>query len=234
MGKWDEFYTEATDTTPTEPVAAIDEVAPLDTEGMWRFCQRLSGKQEGVETTKSIVTYQTYDAATRPEDLPDPACERIFSLENAIADLSYDPLNPGLALLTLTFPSYADSDLRLFWARFTRFRQKETGSEEVKEHYIPVFLIHLFERDASSSRESAPETYVEANLVNPILCYLTRQLPADASTEQLNDNGEVIGGNVVKCLFSMSLVQFEEKRDVGFEETDTDEVMLQAEQNDTE
>ena len=100
------------------------------------------------------------------------------------------------------------------WARLQKWKR------EIAE--TPIFLIHLLERGSVSSKTDTPDTLVECNILNPILFYLTREIPTQPAEEITLENGEIIGGNIIRLLLDMSLVTFE------ISETDTREIKAEV------
>lgn len=215
MGNWNQYLDENAAASPSEPPKQTftedkpveDERIALSLEDMRAFCARLSGKNEQ-GLSRAIVSYQSYDSGFLGEKTTDAHADQIYTCLKATAELSFDALNPGLALLTVTFPTYDDPELRLFWARLQKWQRRESGQEVVDADKVPIFLIHLFERDSISVRQDVEENILEANIVNPLLCYLTRELPTLPAVDMTNEKGETIGGNVIKMLCNMDFVTF--------------------------
>lgn len=191
--------------TPKEVAAEEPEVLTL--AKIREFCGRLSGK-DGQGVSKAVISYQAYDSGFSMDTTNDKNAEIIYNCSKAYAELSFDALNPDLVLLSITFPSYDDPELRLFWARLQKWVRRNSGAEQITDDTVPVFYIHLFERGSVSARTDVQENILEAGIVNPLICYLTRELPAVPAAETTNKNGEVMGGNVVKMLCNMQFVTF--------------------------
>lgn len=199
-----------------------DERIALTVEAVRDFCERLSGKDDQ-GLSKSIVTYQSYDSGFNMEETTDKNADIIYNCSKASAELSFDALNPGLALLTITFPTYDDPELRLLWARLQKWRKRDSGQEQVADDVVPIFLIHLFERNSISVKTDVIENILEANIVNPLICYLTRETPTIPAADIINEKGEVMGGNVIKMLCNMEFITFSLTTDV-----DTSDIKAEA------
>ncbi len=180
---------------------------PLTLEDVRVFCERLSGKDDAGQS-KAILTYQTYDTPAGGGKPADKNADIIYNCTKAHVELSFDALNPELALLTVTFPTYDDPELRLMWARIGKWRRRDSGVEPFSCDQIPIFLIHLFERNGIGVRTDVKETILEADIVNPLICYLTRETPTAAAVDTTNEKGETIGGNVIKMLCNMNFITF--------------------------
>ncbi len=241
MKDWSKYLTEdiPEENTSIQQTEVLIEEAPFDKESPMTtqipddrmalslgdardFCERLSGRDEQ-GLSKSIITYQCYDSGFTPDETTDKNADVIYNCTKASAELSFDALNPTLALLTITFPTYDDPELRLFWARLQKWRRRDSGQETVSENAVPVFLVHLFERNSISVKTDIKETILEANIINPLICFLTRENPTMPASEFTNEKGEVMGGNVVKMLCNMEFVTFSILEDV-----DTSDIKAEA------
>lgn len=204
---------EILETTSEHPVQIEDDRIALSVDSMRDFCERLSGKDtQGL--SKSVISYQTYDSGISQEVTTDKNAEIIYNCTKASIDLSFDALNPGLLLLTLTFPTHDDPELRLFWARLQKWRRRDSGQEVLDENTVPIFLIHLFERNSIDAKTDIKENILEANILNPLICYLTRETPTSPAIDHTNEKGETMGGNVIKMLCNMEFVTFSLIEDV--------------------
>ena len=169
----------------------------LDDTQICNFCKRFSGFDASGKNS-SIVSYQCYNYN---ENNPDPKQEVIYQASRARVEFSYDALQPEFATLDLVFPSYDDQELRLMWARLQKWRREIADT--------PVFLIHLLERDSVSLQTAENDDLIECNILNPIIYYLTRELPTIPAEDVINEKGEVMGGNIIRMLIDMRLVTFE-------------------------
>lgn len=194
-----------------------DERIPLRIEDVRAFCERLSGKNEQ-GLSKAIISYQSYDSGFSEEETTDKNADKIYTCAKASVELAFDALNPGLLLVTLTFPTHDDPELRLFWARLQKWNRRESGQENVEADKVPIFLLHLFERDSISVRQDVTENILEANIINPIICYLTREIPSMPAVDTTNEKGETMGGNVIKMLCNMEFITFSLMEDVDTSE----------------
>ena len=176
------------------------------------FCSRLSGILPS-EQSKAIISYQSYKMNENEEYSAE--ADNVYQLMPKKVVLSYDVLHPDLATLSICFGSHTDPALRIFWRRLNNFYEEQSKNLANEEFDIPVFMINLLERESIGgihSEEVNPDIY-EVNIINPLICYLTRELPTDrAIKEYLGD--EEVGGNVVKMLISLDTVNFIKRNDI--------------------
>jgi hypothetical protein len=171
----------------------------LTPEDVHEFMEHFSGKDaEG--NSRSVVSYQCYNAEEAGKSLADRDIP-IFTLQKPYVQISYDELNPQLALMDLVFPSYDDQELRILWARMQKWR-RETAE-------TPVFFFHLLERATVSTDSAKNDVLVEANIMNPVIFTLTRELPTTQAVDAPDMDGVLAGGNVIRMMLNMSLVSFE-------------------------
>ena len=226
MEDWSKFYDAKDNDTDVDTDTNInespepefpDERIPLTVESVREFCDRLSGTDEQ-GLPKAIMSYQAYNSGFTPEETTDKNADIIYQCQKANVDLSFDALNPTLIMLTITFPSYDEPELRLLWARLQKWR-KAMSKDDINGTTVPVFLIHLLERDSITSKtnvvdeaaatEAETVNILEANIINPLVCYITRENPTMPASEITNDKGEVMGGNVLKMLCNMEFITFD-------------------------
>ena len=201
--------------TPERSTISISEEPvneELTPEIIKDFCTRLSGILPS-EQSKAIISYQSYKM-NENEEYSDDA-DNIYQLMPKKVILSYDVLHPDLATLSIYFGSHTDPTLRIFWRRLNNFFEEQSKNLSNEEFDIPVFMINLLERESIGgihSEEVNPNLY-EVNIINPLICYLTRELPTDRAIKEFLGDEEV-GGNVVKMLFSLDTVNFIKRNDI--------------------
>jgi hypothetical protein len=210
-GKFDEFFYADQGESPQAPEAGIQETGTpegvpddgvertLTVEDIHEFTARFSGK-DGDGRSCAVASYQCYNLEALDADGRIKGDTPIFNLTKPYVQFSFDELNPQFALLDFIFPSYDDQELRIFWARLQKWR-RETAE-------TPVFFIHLLERASVSMDTRENDVLLEANILNPVLFTLTRELPTTKAADDLVD-GELTGGNIVRMMLDMSLVTFE-------------------------
>ena len=201
--------------TPERSTISISEEPvneELTPEIIKDFCTRLSGILPS-EQSKAIISYQSYKM-NENEEYSDDA-DNIYQLMPKKVILSYDILHPDLATLSIYFGSHTDPTLRIFWRRLNNFFEEQSKNLSNEEFDIPVFMINLLERESIGgihSEEVNPNLY-EVNIINPLICYLTRELPTDRAIKEFLGDEEV-GGNVVKMLISLDTVNFIKRNDI--------------------
>jgi hypothetical protein len=212
------------ETEKTENVFGIsEEVTMLDETGLGRFTGALSGRNENGES-KVQVSYQSY-ALEEPEDSPDKT--RIYTVSNAACELSIDKKNPGFFVLDIIFQSYNDPELKLLWARLQR--HKANIAKDPAKTWI--FYINLLEKASVSVRTEERDVLVMGNVFNPLIYYLTREVPNQVIEEdqerRITEKDELTGtrktvdiqgGNIIRMLIADNLVQFQIRSDVDTQE----------------
>ena len=175
------------------------------------FCDRLSGFNE-IDETKAAITYQSYNI--NPQDVnQNTTNDIVYNLNNAVAEIAYDELHPDLAVLSIKFKSFDDPELRLFWSRIQKWRTSLSKPQDNDE--IPVFVITLIEKDSVNSvKDKEHYTILSANIVNPLICYITREIPTISAENIINERDEIMGGNVIKMLLATDFLTFEVRDDI--------------------
>lgn len=175
------------------------------------FCDRLSGFNE-IDETKAAITYQSYNI--NPQDVnQNTTNDIVYNLNNAVVEIAYDELHPDLAVLSIKFKSFDDPELRLFWSRIQKWRTSLSKPQDNDE--IPVFVITLIEKDSVNSvKDKEHYTILSANIVNPLICYITREIPTISAENIINERDEIMGGNVIKMLLATDFLTFEVRDDI--------------------
>ncbi len=150
-----------------------------------RFCGDLSGNDVS-------VSYRSYDYD--PEEEKDiDEMSAIKDIEGAVTNISYDTLNPSVMLLDIIFKEAGANDIKLMYASLNSWR----GRMSREGNLVPIFQIHIENDDVSLT------------LVNPLIWYLTRQTPVSYAKDEADENGNIIGGNIIRLLVNMELATFE-------------------------
>ena len=88
-------------------------------------------------------------------------------------------------------------------------------SKPLEEDVIPIFVVNLVENESTNClREKESYTILSANIVNPLLCYITREVPTMVAENIKNERDEVVGGNVIKMLIATDFLTFELRDDI--------------------
>lgn len=229
MENWDKYFNQANpendevagetqanietsnDTQEINEIDVNDNRLNLSVRDYKEFCNKLSGLNE-VEEAKSSITYQVY-TVNPITNTPDEDSETIYGLHNAIVQISFDELHPELAVVSIRFKSFDDPELRMFWARIQKWRNMQ--SKPLEKDAIPIFVVNLVENESTNClREKENYTILSANIVNPLLCYITREVPTMVTENIKNERDEVVGGNVIKMLVATDFLTFELRDDI--------------------
>ncbi len=163
------------------------------------FTNRLSGiDNEGI--SKSMVSYQCYEEGDY--DNPQNAIRSLSS--NVRIQIAINKKYPDLILIDFCFQSPDNTEIKLFWLRIQDFIKKQ--AEQSDKNWI--FYINILERAGITYQTQEEDLLLSMNIYNPIICYLTREVPnARVKDEMVGD--EMVGGNIVRMLVPTSLVYFE-------------------------
>lgn len=191
----------------------------IDNETFIGFCNRLSGKNEG--NSKAEVMYQSF---ALEDDIESRDRKTFYNLSNCVVNISRSRLYPQYVSLDLIFGSSDDPELKLLWGRLQR--QKKNEQEHPEKTWI--FSFTIVER-ASVIGSYGVQPVLAAYLNNPLMTYITRELPSMMAEERIY-NGELVGGNIVRMLIPAEYVSFE----VSQQDLDSFEVKVAAEMRDEE
>jgi hypothetical protein len=124
-----------------------------------------------------------------------------YTLTTPWVQMWIDKLHPGYICLDIAFRSFDDPELRLMWGRLNR-HIKNMSKEPDKTW---VFYIRIL--DNESIRIGKTEIKI-AHVVNPLMFFLTRDLPTTQSDNQSSDMG-LQGGNIIRMLIPEETVNLE-------------------------
>lgn len=198
----------------------IEDTEDTDEEGLAgltattfkEFCDRLTGVLPSGET-KSIVTYQNYNVDSVTGQSNDTKQEIIYSLNKVTPEISFDEVNADLVMVTFKFKTYDEQELRLFWARLQKWRT--SLSKPMENGEIPIFTLHFLERESIGSGDKGEDyTILECNIINPLICFLTREMPTMEAIDMETESGAKTGGNVVKMLCATECTTFTVRNDL--------------------
>lgn len=173
----------------------------LSREEIAQFCRRFSGKNEAGEN-KAVVSYQFFDF-DEPENSVNK--QSIYSMSRPSLELSFDIKNPRFYTLDIIFQSYTDPELKMFWGRLQRFKRSIVTQGEKTW----IFYINVLERDSISLQSENQDTLLIANILNPTIFTLTREIPEYMSTDNIDIDNQLTGGNIVRMLIPIEYVTFE-------------------------
>ena len=215
-------------TNPANAASDGNAVTMLDETGLGLFTSALSGRTPDGRS-KAKISYQAY-ALEDPQDSADRS--RIYTLSTACAELSIDQKNPGFFVLDVIFQSCHDPELKLFWARLQQHKRNIAQNPEKTW----IFYINLLEMASVSVRSDHEDLLVTGNVLNPLIFYLTREVPNQMIEENQEkrihrdqESDELQGGNIVRMLIADNLVQFQINNSL-----DTREIKGQVEREEQE
>lgn len=196
---WDELYEQTKD----EEVEYSEQPVEPDTDGeitdqmLAEFFNRLSGVSETSGQAKAEISYQAYDVG----NTDDPGHDQIYTVNQAVVQISRNCMFEDLYLVDIIFRSADDTELKLFWGRLQQHIQRQSISAD----HNWIFYINLLERAGLEQPDAS--SVLTANIFNPIMCYLTREVP----NQYINDeyiNNEMQGGNIIRMLVPSSTLTF--------------------------
>ena len=173
-------------------------------EEMTQFFTRMSGK-DSFGDSKAIITYQTF-AMEDEEDSKDKMT--IYNISKARCNLSFDKMNPQFLSFEIVFNSYEDTELKLLWGRL----QRHLSNERTNPEKTWVFYFNIVERGSVDIDSTTNDTLLIGHLMNPVMFYLSRETPVTMAVD-IEKDGELHGGNVIKMLVPLELFSFEVSND---------------------
>lgn len=176
--------------------------------------RRLSGKTDEDES-KIILSYQSY-ALDEPEDSVNRS--QIYTTDNPYIQFSFNYTGLNFLTMDVIFRSFEDPELKLLWGRLQRF--KKNASMNAERDWI--FYINILEKANIEIHSQKRVKLLTANIVNPELFFLTREIPSQLTTEQLSNDNTLYGGNMIRMLIPLNRITFQENDDVDTEEIDTE------------
>lgn len=176
--------------------------------------RRLSGKTDEDES-KIILSYQSY-ALDEPEDSVNRS--QIYTTDKPYIQFSFNYTGLNFLTMDVIFRSFEDPELKLLWGRLQRF--KKNASMNAERDWI--FYINILEKANIEIHSQERVKLLTANIVNPELFFLTREIPSQLTTEQLSNDNTLYGGNMIRMLIPLNRITFQENDDVDTEEIDTE------------
>ena len=173
----------------------------LDRKDIGIFTRRLSGKTDDGES-KVVVSYQTY-AMEDPEESVDK--ERVYTTDKPHIELSIDMKYPQFYVMDIIFRSYDDPELKLLWGRLQRFKKNMTNDPEKTW----IFYFNILEKASVTQQTSEQDSLFIANIFNPTIFYLSREIPDMLAVDTEGNDGNLHGGNVIRMLIPIEFVTFQ-------------------------
>lgn len=202
MAKWDAYYNdqEQEQTISNENYLPnetdVDEIS--DTE-LAEFINRLSGIDKVTGLAKSEITYQAYNV----DDVNDKERDRVYHVANASIQISRNCLYSDLYVMDIIFTSADDTELKLLWGRLQQHLKH--ASEYANQHWI--FYINLLERKSVTQQTTKIDELLTAHIFNPLLCYLTREVPNQKIIDAEYEH-QMQGGNIIRMLIPNQLLTY--------------------------
>lgn len=182
----------------------------LTPEEIASFCMALSGKDENGDSN-SVVTYMSYALEDAEDSIPRNS---IYNARNATVELAFNKQDPRFYVMDVIFKSYDDSELKLMWGRLQQFKRNWVAQPDKTW----IFYINLLQRSSVSIQTLERDRLVTGNIFNPTYFHLTREVPNYLATENISVDGELYGGNVIRMLIPVELVNFEISEDIDTSE----------------
>lgn len=184
--------------------------------------EHITGKNEDGKPA-SVIGYQFYAL----EDVENPDIPvQIYNISKAFVEIYFDKTYPMFYDINFIFPTAEDMELKLMWGNLQRFKKNQ-----IKEpNKTWTFYINVLGAKDVTLQTTNPDILVTANIFNPIMFYLTRQIPNFLCQDNFNqDENEFYGGNVIKMLVPRELVTFDIRNDI-----DTNELKGEVESEEME
>lgn len=176
-----------------------DTKTELDQKEVYEIMQRFSGLDEN-GVPKATVSYCSYNADAPDEEI---AQSPVYLAEEAMVELSMD-WKTGFYTLDLIFNDPDNRFLKMMWANM----QKHKSNEVYDGEKLWVFFINLIENNSIVKEDGSSDIFM-ANIINPVLFFLTRQVPNQDVFVEYEDEGNVFyGGNCIRMLLHKDLVTF--------------------------
>lgn len=177
------------------------------------FTRRLSGKDiDGF--SKTSVSYQSY-AIEDPDDSMNK--EQVYYLNRASIELSNDVNNPEFFVMDVIFQSPDEPELKMLWGRLQKFKRQITNDPDKTW----IFYFHILENASVSVDTAAKDTLLTCNVLNPLVFYLTREVPNMLAEDKAavhnqfdTEKVDLMGGNIIRMVIPAGLVTFELTSDI--------------------
>ena len=185
---------------------AEDTPTELSRAELAEFTRRLSGRNEDGES-KVILSYQSYAIEDEEGSV---GKETVYTSSKCHVELSLDVNNPQYFVMDIVFRGYDEPELKMLWGRLQKFKRSVATNLEKTW----VFYMNLLEKASISKRTDQGDLLFTADIINPLLFYLTRETPDFLCTETRSDEGELYGGNVIRMLIPTEFVTFKIRDDI--------------------
>lgn len=186
---------------PNYAAAQQNNVVGLSIQQARILCDRVSGRKENGEKKANVayVSYIERAGMGTPSVINEPA-----DLRSATVTVLPFSSIPQFYTIDIEFPSPDDMDLKKFWAVFEKYRKNELGAKATE---IPMFYVNIQENLSEDELINAEDVLL-CCFYNPLLAYLTRSNPEQKAPEEVTEQNEIIGGNIVRMLVHTDCVNF--------------------------
>ena len=178
------------------------ETSGMTIENVKQVFNRLNGWNEETGQSKVAVSYQLF-AMDDAEDAP--SRNQIFTTCKPAIQMCFDSHIPGYFGLDIIFRSANEPELKLLWGRLQQFRRSIAAHPE-KEW---IFFMSILESSTISLQTKEEDTPFVVRAFNPLMAYLTREVPEMQTDDIETAEGEMIGGNIIRMIIPSEFVQFE-------------------------
>lgn len=187
-----------------------NDLTYLDMQEINHFLQKLSGRDENGKN-KAVISYQTY-AMEDSDDSPEK--NQVYTTSNPCIELSLDKNYPNFYMMDISFRSCDDPELKMLWGRLQKFKKNMRDFPDKTW----IFYFNILEKASVTLQTSINDTLVTANVFNPQIFYLTREVPNLLATNVVDVNGELSGGNVIRMLIPIEFISFKVDNDIDTNE----------------
>ena len=184
----------------TEPNESIQNSMTI--EDVKNVFERMNGWNPVTGQSKVAISYQLF-AMDDPEDAP--SRNQVFSTCKPAIQMSFDSHIPDYFSLDIIFRSANEPELKLLWGRMQQFK-RNTAYQPEKEW---IFFMNILESDTISLQTENEDIPFVIRAFNPLLSYLTREVPEMQVDDTESPEGEMIGGNIIRMIIPAEFVQFE-------------------------
>lgn len=229
MANWDEYYKQPIEEMETrypdlQDTGEENPPEQISDEMFTSFIERLSGKEQGVQ--KVVLSYKSYNMDSLESD---PDREIVYTAAEASVNIYNSDKFNDLLTVDICFTDSNSTQLRMLWNNLQKFLQNRTKYPQGQW----IFYFNILEKESTlNTNEDGISDVLICNLLNPIIFYLTREKP-DTPAKDEEVDGQMLGGNIIRMLFTKPLVTFElSSIDVGtvmeeFDRMEMEEAMME-------
>lgn len=177
----------------------------LSREDFAEILKRFAGKDEN-GNPKCIISYQFFDAADAPDS---PAKQTVYTTTLPSIEISYDDKAPEFYMVTITYRTCNDPELKLLWGRLNRFKH----AQAIESNKDWLFYIQILEKGCVSLHSEVNDTLWICDIFNPTFFTLCREVP-DFLAPDVKVDDTLQGGNQIRLLVPYELISFRCTNDI--------------------